>query len=91
MSSVSSDTALLFHMLHTQAEDHAYMFIIQSIEDCFSFSSELYQLGILQDTELMTDRRLAEIQDRCHIADTQFRVKQRIQDLDPGGIPEYLK
>ena len=67
------------------------MIIIQGIEHRFSVPPELDQLAGFQQPQLVADGALGNIQQLGQIAYAQLALKQRVQDLDAGGIPKHTE
>jgi len=82
---------LFGQVLEALADDGPDVVVRQEIDHGFSFSSALYQSGLLEDLQLVGYRGLGHIQGLCQIADTDLRLKKSEEDPDPGGIPEDLE
>ena len=78
-------------MMLSLGDDGPHMLIRQRVEDRFPFPAALYQSVLLQDLQLMGNRRLGHIQHLGQVTDTNLRLKQHKQDPDPGGIPKCFE
>ena len=71
-------------MIHSLADDRAYVVISKRIEYTFPFAPALDQLVALEDRQLVGDGRLRHLQRLSQIADTHLGLQKHKQDPDPG-------
>ena len=67
------------------------MLIIHRIINIFSCAAVFDQPGRFQETQLVGDRRNAEIEGDREVADTKLLAGQGMQDADPGLAAEGFK
>ena len=67
------------------------MVVGQGIKDGFAFPAEFHQLGVFQNAQLVRNGGLAYPHQLGDVADAQLRFKQGVQNLDAGGVAEYLE
>ena len=78
-------------MFFCHPQDGLYVVICQAIAYQLSLAAVFHQLGLLQQPELVGNRRLAGPYPVRQLLHKHLAVKQAAQDFDPGGIPEYLE
>ncbi len=67
------------------------MGIGQGIDDALSVPTELDQMGLLQDAQLVRYGALGSIDDAGDIIHAALLIHQGVEDLDACGISEYLE
>ena len=77
-------------MLHSHINDRPHVIIRQGIEDGFSLPPELYQLALLQYSQLMGHGGRTGFQHLGNIPHAHFRLKQHVQNFDARGVAEHL-
>ena len=67
------------------------MSICQRIKNGFAFSAAFDQFILLENAQLMRDRRLRHIKKFGDRTNAHFGLEQSVKYLNPRGIAEYLE
>lgn len=78
-------------MLQTLIQNAYDMVIRKRVINRLALAPALYQRSLLQDSELVGDRRLGHGKGLGDIADTHFPVEQYTEDPYPGTVAEDLE
>ena len=78
-------------MRHTLLQNHPNMLIVQRIEHGLPLPTEADKVRRLQNAQLVTDRRLRQIQQTRNIAHAQLALKEHIEDLDARRIAKNAR
>lgn len=62
--------------------------VVEGVKHLSAGATGPHEPHAAQQTELMRDRRLADTEDACEIADAQLAARERIQNPDACGIAE---
>jgi len=90
------DLLFLFHrsllqMLFRHADDRLDVVVGERIVDGFAVAAVADELRLAEDLELIGHGGLAEAQQLREIADTELGLEERVENLDAGGVAEYLE
>lgn len=72
-------------------DEMADVIVSESVVSHLAFPAVLHEPKIPQKTELMGDRWLAAVNGGGEIADAEFLLRQRKEQLRPGGIRQNLE
>ncbi len=80
--------SLFFDVIHSLTDDGTDVVVCQGIKDRLPFPAGFDKAGLLQHPQLMGNGGNGHVQTLGDVAHADFRLKEYVQNFDPGGIPK---
>src|SRR5688572_10599508 len=78
-------------MLEPLLEERQHVLVVECVVDQPAVAAGADNAGIAQQTELVRDGRLGDVQPTGEIADAQFAARERVENAHARRITEYTK